>query len=94
MRWSTFLLQRAPLSIMGGVTPFGDTQILAQVEALTGLLLVGCGASLVFTFLQELFCASAESAFVKSATIPLATFADWCDTIDSCARSESSHSWS
>ena len=37
----------------GDVTPYGDMQILAQVEALSGLLLVGCSASLVFTFLQE-----------------------------------------
>jgi hypothetical protein len=37
----------------GDVTPFGEMQILAQVEALTGLLLVGCSESLVFTFLQE-----------------------------------------
>lgn len=37
----------------GDVTPYGEMQILAQVEALSGLLLVGCSASLVFTFLQE-----------------------------------------
>ncbi len=37
----------------GDVTPAGEMRILAQVEALTGLLLVGCSASLVFTFLQD-----------------------------------------
>lgn len=37
----------------GDITPVGNMAIMAQVEALTGLLLVGCSASLVFTFLQE-----------------------------------------